>query len=49
MPEFNSNNGNKTKLVIFSRDIFKCDTKYFFIKRYSNISMTFKIEIESKQ
>ena len=49
MPEFNSNNGNETKLDIFPWDIFKYDTKYFFVKRYSNISMTFKIKIEPKQ
>ena len=45
MNNVNQNNGNETKSDIVQCDIFKSDTTSFFIKKYKNISMTFKIEI----
>ena len=47
MTRLNSNNGYETKSDIFQWDIFKSDITYFFVKKYSIISLTFKIKVSS--
>ena len=44
MAKVKPNNGNEIKLDIFPWDIFKSEIISFFIKKYENISMTFKIK-----
>ena len=45
MTKVNLSNENERKSDIFPWDIFKSDTIFFLIKKYQNISITFKIEI----
>ena len=45
MTKLNLNNGNETKSDILPWDMFKPDARSFFIKKYSSISMAFKINI----
>ena len=45
MTTVNRNNGNETKSDIVPWGIFKSDTIYFSIKKYSGVSMTFKTNV----
>ena len=45
MTKVKPNNENETKSDIFPWGIFKSDVTSFFIKKYENISMTFKIKL----